>query len=619
MRKVVTAIILSLVIPPFMALAMALPAEDFPAWAHHKDAFINTSPTGAGVDTMLTGFPLLIRLDAAVFPFAEARPNGEDLRFTNAAGAVLHHEIEYWNAAQAQAAVWVRLDTLRGNASDQAIRMHWGHATVPGVSNGPAVFGDLEGDQAGGAAGNASAAGSGFVGVWHLGGSGARPNSTPNGQAAIPNNYLSNASGPGVIGLADSLDGGESGSYLDIGDGYASLSKGFTFSAWVNPDSSGSSVHFLDMGNGGGRDNIALGRYRNTQTLSFVAYNGSAASNIVFGDAILAPGRWQNVAVTVSGLKARLYRNGALIAEETLTQPISNAARSTNYLGRANFGSSDYYKGKIDEPRLSDKALSPAWIKLAYESQRPDQKTVTFAKAPVCVERFSASADTVIAEGMILELYGVADCADHYLWSALEGPAPRILDPEVKSLRILVPRVSRDTLLLFQFSAGYDGNLKSKQVYVTVKETIPEPIFTLPPYLEWDGKKNLVLAPDILNHAALSISSSPRLYYSWSLPESASDTALLDGALMLNSTGNGKANPSLSQMNVGLCLDNGGPSVCHQVLVMMPSASTALGARLLSDGPDARVPPFDLRGRLVPSKASGLRQTRIGIPRFYRP
>lgn len=72
------------------------------------------------------------------------------------------------------------------------------------------------------------------------------------------------------------------------------------------------------------------------------------------------------------------------------------------------------------------------------------------------------------------------------------------------------------------------------------------------PYVEWDGKANLVLQPQIANLTAVITSASPSIQYQWALPDAAVDTSMLDGALML------KPDPRSKDMKIGLCLDNGG-------------------------------------------------------------
>ena len=94
---------------------------------------------------------MLVRLNKNYFDFSQAKPRGEDIRFS-ANGKPLAYQIERWDAAGGNAAVWVRIPTIKGN-DQQAIKMHWGNDKVPGESNGERVFLTTEG----------------FAGVWHLG------------------------------------------------------------------------------------------------------------------------------------------------------------------------------------------------------------------------------------------------------------------------------------------------------------------------------------------------------------------------------------------------------------------------------------------------------------------
>ena len=103
------------------------------------------------VGAVVKGFPLLVRLASPEFDFATARPAGEDLRFTTAAGEPLPHEIDEWDARAGRASVWVRVPEVRGD-DQQELRVHWGNADAPNGSDGKAVFGPSDG----------------HVGVWHL-------------------------------------------------------------------------------------------------------------------------------------------------------------------------------------------------------------------------------------------------------------------------------------------------------------------------------------------------------------------------------------------------------------------------------------------------------------------
>jgi hypothetical protein len=568
-------------------------ADEFPAWAHHGEFAINTSATGANIPTPLFGFPLLVRLTPAVFDFSQARGHGEDIRFSTASGRAEPFQIERWDSAAGVAEIWVKIDTVTGNSTAQKIKMHWGRDSVASASNGPAVF-------------NAA---SGFVGVWHLGGAGTRANSAAGGIAAVPNNYPASASQPGVIGLADSLGGGSPGSYLDIGDGYDMFESGLTFSAWVNPDSSVKRTHILDLGNGGPSDNIYLEADTSGHTATFANFNGSDGSGVHAPEA-LVPNQWQFIAVTMSGTLGKVYRNGTLIAYGNFNSPDYGQWRQYNYLGKSNFASHNYFRGRIDEPVLSNVVHSANWIKMSYENEKPDQQVVTFQTKPPCVDKFSVPKDTAVAEGSFLELAASVECSDGFYWNDSGSVAPRILDPEVQSLRVPVPRVNGDTSMSFTFSARFGDTLKSGTVVVHIKETIPDPAFSLPASLDWSGRDTLFLKPEIANLAAIIASASPLIRFTWSMTDAEADTTIMSDALMLKSTA------QAGKLKIQLCLDNGGANDCRATLVTV-NEEDVVGLRALKAGrrsPSSRRPRLDPLGRFMLTNDS--KAGRGSVPLF---
>ena len=128
-------------------------SADYSEWKHSGSLFILTTPEGANLPASATeeGFPLLVRLNSDYFDFGQAQPHGADIRFAAADGAPLAYEIDTWDAGHGNAAIWVRIPTLKGNTR-QEIRIYWGRADAVSESNGAAVF-------------NAS---NGYVSVWHM-------------------------------------------------------------------------------------------------------------------------------------------------------------------------------------------------------------------------------------------------------------------------------------------------------------------------------------------------------------------------------------------------------------------------------------------------------------------
>lgn len=194
-----------------------------------------------------------------------------------------------------------------------------------------------------------------------------------------------------------------------------------------------------------------------------------------------------------------------------------------------------------------------------------------------CGEEFSASADTAVSEGVSLDLVGISECATRQSWTGLTPGAPEIVDAANKTLRILVPRISEPVSFTYRFSAQYpSGEIKVKSVVVSVKNTIPDPVFTLPAWPLWRSSRpedTLLLKPDISNLAEIRASAAPEIRFSWTLTGITLDTLHRKEALLVkNPRGSGT-------VQVKLCLQNGGPVSCKEAALMVEMATTHLVSR----------------------------------------
>ena len=111
----------------------------YPGWTHSGSLYLLTTPEGANLPASASeeGFPLLVRLRRDLFDFSQAKPGGEDIRFSSG-GKPLAYQVEEWDVARGTACLWVRLPTIKGDAR-QEIRMHWGRAAAASESSGSAV------------------------------------------------------------------------------------------------------------------------------------------------------------------------------------------------------------------------------------------------------------------------------------------------------------------------------------------------------------------------------------------------------------------------------------------------------------------------------------------------
>jgi len=89
-------------------LALLQPATaEYQGWQHSGPLAILTSPDGANLPATAAekDFPLLVRLKQRTFDFSQAKPNGDDIRFS-AAGKPLAYQVDEWDPAQGRASVF---------------------------------------------------------------------------------------------------------------------------------------------------------------------------------------------------------------------------------------------------------------------------------------------------------------------------------------------------------------------------------------------------------------------------------------------------------------------------------------------------------------------------------
>jgi hypothetical protein len=317
-------------------------------------------------------FPLPVLLTEASFDFSQAKPGGEDLRFSTMDGTLLPHAIEAWDATAKQAAVWVKVD-VKGNDKAQALLMHWGSAAAASGSHSTAVF-SME---------------DGYIGVFHLGedGSnepGAYKDASANGADATGHNMAPGATAPGRVGKAVLLDNpGGQGKNQWIGvegpkvnDTYnATAEHSITASAWAYGNSF-SGYYETVFSKGDTSWTLQRDYQGRTETCTWSGtYHSCAITK--------APPvkKWVHYTIVQTLTKLTLYVDGKQAA----------SAGSFGKTGMHGFAIShnmqsdkDELKGKrewdgmIDEARVMVGAKDASWVQLDFESQREGTKLVSF-------------------------------------------------------------------------------------------------------------------------------------------------------------------------------------------------------------------------------------------------
>ena len=318
-------------------------------WSHSKAvATINTTPAGSDIASPLIGFPYVVRLNAANFDFSQAMKSGDDIGFTREGGTTpLPFQIESWDSAGANAAVWVKVDSIFPNNATQAIRMHWGRKGSRGASSGNGVF----------------PAANGFAGVWHL--NRGSEDATVNAFDGM-DNYTGDA--PARVANGRSFSG--AGSFITIPVPFSALPSAITYSAWIKANSLKPNGHTILYT--GTKGEAWLSHEADSMVFS-VKFPVAGWVGVKTGP-VLETGKWFHVAgVWRKGMDIALYVNGAKAVtvaapNEDLNNPPGFYSPS---IGAYNAGYGFLFDGVIDEAGISSTARSADWIKLSYYNQWP--------------------------------------------------------------------------------------------------------------------------------------------------------------------------------------------------------------------------------------------------------
>ncbi|MBN1575832.1 MAG: DUF2341 domain-containing protein [Chitinispirillaceae bacterium] len=315
--------------------------------------YLDTIAAAVPLTAAITGFPLLVRLDSSTFDFTRALPRGDDIRFTKADGTPLPHEIEQWDSSAQNAAIWVGIDTVHGNSTEQHIIMEWGDSNADSRSNGAAVFDTAQG----------------FAGVWHLNenpesGADAVKDRTPNGFNGTPRGSMTSGNVvPGMVGAAFRFNGNDD----YIAAGTLNVSGSYTLSCWIHAD---------DL-------NEAARRFiwkEYSYTLWYDAIGGGIRVEH-FTDSLVWRGiyqdnsrllplnadTWYHLAGTYDGDKIILFINGEPVDS---TQTIGVNPHSSQHPLSLGGRSDEFVKGIMDEVRIENRARSAEWIRMCYRNQR---------------------------------------------------------------------------------------------------------------------------------------------------------------------------------------------------------------------------------------------------------
>jgi hypothetical protein len=522
-----------LTLSSLLVLALVGPAAaEYPGWKHSGSVFVLTTPEGADLpaSASVEGFPLLVRLHKDFFDFSQAKANGEDLRFASSTGEPLAYQIEEWDARKGAASVWVRIPKIQGNAQ-QEIKLFWGKADAKSGSDGKTVFNESNG----------------YLSVWHM-------NGPVNDEVGtLESKDTGTTACVGVIGQArrfpgqKGIFGGEK--ILKYPTGASSHST----EAWFRAEKPNGNV--LAWGNEHGQGKVVM-QYRSPPHVSMDCYFSGAN---VAGKSTLPRSEWVHVAHTYEEGKSRIYVNGALDgASTTASAPLAIKSPARLWIG--GWYHTYNFIGDIDEVRISKVARSADWIKLQYENQKPLQTLVGHLVQPGH-EFGLPETEAALPEGRSMTFEAKAGGAQKVYWILSRDGKETIVATDRRTFSFEAGRVVGNQSVVLRFRAVYPTEVKTKDIPITIKEDIPEPLFTLQAPAAWDGRKTIEVVPQITNLDVMRAKSADKLNYTWSVSDIATIQEATPGKLVLKRAQNS------GKMTVTVAIDNGGKPTVHSTTI----------------------------------------------------
>jgi hypothetical protein len=273
----------------------------YTAWQNRRQITIDNLGRSA-----LADFPILVALDSSTIDYAKTQNAGQDLRFVDADGTLLAHDIELWNES-GTSYVWVKVPLLDANSNADYITMYYGNAVAPDGQNKDAVWN------------------SAYVGVWHMTGgvqdsSGTGNNGVNSGTTAIA----------GRIGDARNYDGNND--YVSVANNATlQLTTAMTLEGWIRFDSfsAGSEVSILLRKGDDNPNNyqFSIG----DQTPYFTIDAGESTGLLSPSTSALPSGI---TSATFDGATRRMFINGVEVANNAYALPAGTDTRNLYIGGR---------------------------------------------------------------------------------------------------------------------------------------------------------------------------------------------------------------------------------------------------------------------------------------------
>ena len=342
-------------------------------WRYYKDLIIDHNK----IDSDLTDFSVVVKLDSSNFNFNRAQSTGNDIRFVLPNRTILSYEREQHDSANQKAVYWVKIPTAYSSV-DTPFRMYFGN---PSATDGADPTNVWDGN---------------FAMVQHMydnPDTSHIKDSTANGNDGTKTSANNPIEADGMIGKAQDFGGDDEIIIPDSAD--FDLTGGFLIESMVNVDDLSSERVIISKFWDGTTRAWHLEAYDVNANIKFLMRQSGDANDTVVESATnsIQVATDYYVSILNDGSNYQIYINGVASGSPVPTKIMVTNNADVNIGDWSHTSLHGYMDGKIDEVRVSSftgTARSPAYIKandynlrlntlLTYGATRANTNSLFFA------------------------------------------------------------------------------------------------------------------------------------------------------------------------------------------------------------------------------------------------
>ena len=169
----------------------------------------------------------------------------------------------------------------------------------------------------------------------------------------------------------------------------------------------------------------------------------------------------------------------------------------------------------------------------------------------------------MVMEGKSATISGLAGGAQKIYWLLKRNGKEEVAAVDCLEFRLEAGRVTGDQSFVLEFRAIYPDGIKTKDIAVTIKEDVADPVFSIKAPEQWDGRKTIEVIPEITNIAELRAKGAGKINIQCEPSDFAITMENTDEKVILT-----RAQKS-GELKLTFTLDNGGHPVTHSCSIFV--------------------------------------------------